>query len=186
MDTRFLVVGAGIAGASAAYELAQAVGGEHVVLVEREDHPGYHATGRSAALYTETYGGPESRTTISALARASRPFLERTPAGFTDHPILTPRGLVMLARADQHTAAEAWFAECRNLCTDLTLIDGDRAESLIPVLRPGHFESAVFEPGAMDIDVDALHQGYLKGFRAAGGTIAMRTKVSRLERRDGR
>jgi len=186
MDTRFLVVGAGIAGASAAFELARAAGGENVVLVEREDHPGYHATGRSAALYTETYGGPETRSVISALARASRPFLDRPPTGFSDHPILTDRGVVLLARQDQSAAAETVFAECRDLCRDLALIEGPMVEALIPVLRPGHIASAVYEPHAKDIDVDALHQGYLKGFRAAGGTVRTATEVLHVERRGAR
>jgi len=186
MDTRYLVVGAGIAGASAAFELAHAAGGQHVLLVEREDHPGYHATGRSAALYTETYGGPDSRVVIGALTRASQPFLDRPPAGFSDHPILMARGLVLVARADQRAAAETLFGECRDLCPDLTLIDGREVETMIPVLRPGHIQAAVFEPGAKDIDVDALHQGYLKGFRAAGGTVLTAIEVQRLDRRGGR
>jgi len=186
MDTRFLVIGAGIAGASAAFELARAVGGEHVVLVEREDQPGYHATGRSAALYTETYGGPETRSVISALARASRPFLDQPPVGFSDHPILTDRGVVLLAREDQSATAENLFAECRDMCRDLALIDGPVVETMIPVLRRGHFAAAVYEPRAKDIDVDALHQGYLKGFRAAGGMVRTATEVLQVERRGAR
>ena len=89
-----LVVGAGIAGASAAYELA-ALG--RVVVVERESAPGYHTTGRSAAQFTEAYGNE----TIRRLTKAGRPFFENPPEGFTEHPLLAPRGAVFIARPDQ-------------------------------------------------------------------------------------
>ena len=96
----FIVIGAGIAGASAAYALA-----EHgrVLILERESQPGYHTTGRSAALFTENYGN----RTIRRLTRASGPFLKQPPAGFAEHPILTPRGVLMIARADQLGALDA-------------------------------------------------------------------------------
>jgi D-arginine dehydrogenase len=84
-----VVVGAGIAGASIAYFLAPHV---RVVVLEREAHPGYHSTGRSAALFSETYGTPQVR----ALSRASRAFLEHPPAGFAESPILTRRGALMV------------------------------------------------------------------------------------------
>jgi D-arginine dehydrogenase len=88
-EVDFIVVGAGIAGASAAYWLCPH---GRTVLLEREDQPGYHSTGRSAALFSETYGPPQVR----ALSRASRGFFERPPAGFTEHPILTPRGTLFV------------------------------------------------------------------------------------------
>src|SRR3546814_6892940 len=100
MQTDFLVIGGGIAGASVGFALA-AHG--RVVLLEREDQPGYHSTGRSAALYTELYGN----ALIRALTRLSRPFLEALPAGFADHPILLPRGALSVAGAVQRPALDA-------------------------------------------------------------------------------
>jgi D-arginine dehydrogenase len=95
----FLIIGGGIAGASAAYELA-AHG--RVVLVERESQPGYHSTGRSAALYTETYGN----STIRALTVGSRAFYDAVAAsGFSEHPALTPRGVLLIGRDDQRSPA---------------------------------------------------------------------------------
>jgi D-arginine dehydrogenase len=85
----FAVIGAGIAGASAAYELA--VYGS-VVLLEAESQPGYHTTGRSAAMFIETYGPP----LVRALTVGSRPFYEAPPPGFTEQPILTPRGVLQI------------------------------------------------------------------------------------------
>ena len=83
-DTDFLIVGAGIAGASIAYWLAPH---GRVVVLERESQPGYHATGRSAALYMASYGAPQVR----ALSLASYAFLSQPPQGFSEHPLLTPR-----------------------------------------------------------------------------------------------
>jgi len=81
----FAIIGGGIAGASLAYRLA---GEASVVVLERESQPGYHATGRSAAMFMEAYGTAQ----IQALTRASRAFYEQPPAGFTEHALLVPRG----------------------------------------------------------------------------------------------
>src|SRR5215510_13697291 len=93
-EVDFIVVGAGIAGASAAAHLAQRA---RVAIVEREDHPGYHTTGRSAALFSEIYGN----AVVRALSRASRPFLFEPPSGFTDNALVKQRGTLHIARADQ-------------------------------------------------------------------------------------
>src|SRR5512141_679760 len=100
------IVGAGIAGASLAYRLSRA-GCGRVVVLEREAQPGYHATGRSAAMFMETYGTP----TIQALTRASRAFYEHPPAGFADHPLLTPRGVLYIARHGQEDLLATAFRE---------------------------------------------------------------------------
>lgn len=95
-----IVIGAGIAGASVAWQLVQpgAAGqGASVLLLERESQPGYHTTGRSAALYMATYGTPN----IQALTRASRAFYDAPPAEFGSDPILSPRGVVYVAGPDQ-------------------------------------------------------------------------------------
>src|SRR4249920_2988450 len=90
----FLIVGAGIAGASIGHFLAPH--GRTVVL-ERESQPGYHSTGRSAALFLESYGTAQVR----ALTRASRAFLEAPPEGFAEGAILSPRGALFIAAPGQ-------------------------------------------------------------------------------------
>lgn len=174
----FLVVGAGIAGASAAYEL-----GAHgrVILLEREDTPGYHTTGRSAAQYVETYG-PE---TVRRLAKASRPFLERPPDGFAAHPLLHPRGALCIAREDQLDMLAASLAEVRALTPAVTRLDRAAAMRMVPVLSPGHVAAAFLEPDSMDIDVHALHQGYLTGLRRRRGEVVTGAEVVAISRRDG-
>ncbi|MDP7652900.1 MAG: FAD-binding oxidoreductase [Rhodospirillales bacterium] len=183
MDCDFLIIGAGMAGASAAYELTGPEGapGAKVVVVEREDFPGYHTTGRSAAIYTSCYGHP----LIRALSAASRPFFDAPPAGFSEHPLLTPRGILFVGRTDQESAVENLYAECRGLAPGLRLIDGAEAEGLVSVLAPGYTGSAMFEPEAMDMDVDAILQGYLRGFKARGGTVVTDAEVQGLDRRPG-
>src|ERR1700736_6281346 len=89
-----LIVGGGISGAGAAFELAAFA---KVPVLERESQCGYHSTGRSAASFTENYGGD----VVRRLAIASRPFLASPRTGFCDHPLLSPRGLITIARADQ-------------------------------------------------------------------------------------
>ena len=129
MDCDFLVIGGGIAGASAAYELA---GQGSVVVIERESTPGYHTTGRSAAMFLENYGEP----LVRALASASRGFLADPPAGFAGHSMLAPRGVLYIAREDQRAALEALLAGGRDGATTLAEVDAARARDMIPVLRP--------------------------------------------------
>lgn len=175
---RYAVVGAGIAGASFAYRLAEALGsGGDVVLLEREDQPGYHSTGRSAAVYTETYGPP----VIRALTAGSRPFFDTPPSGFTDVPLLHSLGLLLVGPEDRREKAEQLYDDCRQLTPSARLLNGADIKELAPVLRPEWCAVAVYEPDAMSMDVAALHGGYLRGFRAFGGTIRTNAEIIAIE-----
>ncbi|MEM9009859.1 MAG: FAD-dependent oxidoreductase [Pseudomonadota bacterium] len=157
------VIGAGIAGASAAAEMAAEA---RVLLLEMEAQPGYHTTGRSAALFSKTYG-PKP---IRALSRASEAFYLDPPEGFSDTPLLQPRGTLFLVRPDQGEAAEA-FVRDLGPGAAISRIPPPRAAELLPLLRPEYLAEAICDDEAQDIDVDALHQGYLRRFRALGGTL---------------
>ncbi len=174
----FLVVGGGIAGASAAYELA---GGGSVILLEREDRPGYHSSGRSAAQFIETYGN----ASVRALTRASRAFYDAPPEGFAAQPLLYPRPVLFIAREDQRTALAEHIAEVKPQAATLEELNGPQAEALVPVLRPGYAAAAVLEPESSDIDVHALHQGYLAAFKRRGGELAVKSEVAGLVRENG-
>jgi D-arginine dehydrogenase len=165
-----IIVGAGIAGSSAAYFLADT---HSVLLLEREEHPGYHATGRSAALFTEAYGNASTR----ALTTAARSFFESPPAGFADSPLLTPRGLLFAGRADQQATLDRQYEEVSRLARDVRRVSGAECLEICPVLREGHVAGGLYEPDCMDIDVASLHQGYLKGLRAAGGRVLTSAEV---------
>ncbi|HEY0832614.1 MAG TPA: FAD-binding oxidoreductase [Azospirillum sp.] len=174
----FLVIGAGMAGASVGYELA-AHG--RVLVLEREGQPGYHSTGRSAALYTQTYG----HAVVRALTVASWDFHTRPPAGFAEHPLLTPRGVLLIGRADQSAAVDAACAQARLLTPTVERFDTARALERCPALRAECVAGAVWEPDAMDMDVHAIHHGYLRGLKARGGTLVADAGVNALTRRDG-
>ena len=171
----FIVIGGGIAGASAAYFLSQH---GRVVVLERESQPGYHSTGRSAALYTEAYGNE----TVRALTSGGRRFFLEPPAGFTDSPILSQRGAMFIGRADQMEALAATVADASALVPSVRQIGAADAREIIPALREDYVAGAVMEPEAMDIDVHALHQGFLRGARAEGGELVVNAEVEGLSR----
>ena len=174
----FLVVGGGIAGASAAAWLARR--GRTIVL-ERESQPGYHATGRSAALYTEHYGN----ATVRALTRASGRFLKAPPAGFAEHPVLTPRGLLFLAQPGQMAALAELEKQMRAAGADPRALAWPQAMARVPILSPDYGAAALLDPDAMDIDVHGLMQGYLRSFRGAGGTLVCEAEVTALDHSGG-
>lgn len=170
----FLVVGAGISGASVAYELAR-----HgtVLLVEGEAVTGYHATGRSAALYTPNFGLP----LVRLLNAAGHGFFTEPPDGFTATPLLTPRASLTLARPGEEDRLDP-VLESASVAHPITRISADEAYRLAPILRRDAIGAAALEPGVTDMDVAAIHQGFLNGFRRRGGEVLMRAPVTALKR----
>ena len=178
-DFDVAVIGAGIAGVSAAYYLA---GRTRVVILVREHVPAYHTTGRSAALYTETYGN----AVIRAITVASGRFYRKPPDGFADVPLLSPRGALFIGRSDQHARMDAAHAEFHALVDTVRRTDRTETLSLHPLLRPDWVDGGIFEPDAEDMDVAAIHGGFLKGARARGALLRLNAEVSALNRREGR
>lgn len=168
-----IVIGGGIAGASAAAELAAA--GAQVIVLEMESQPGYHATGRSAAMYEPVDGQP----LVRALTRASGAFLSAPPAGFCEAPLLSPRGVVMLGYAGQ----EAQIAAALEMGYER--VDLDFARARLPILRADDATDVLWDGLAQDIDVDALHTGRLRALRRAGGQVIVDAAVREGRRRDG-
>lgn len=158
----YLIIGAGIAGASTGYFLA-AHG--KTILLEREQLPGYHSTGRSAALYTVAYG----TTQVRALTAASRAFYDAPPVGFAEHPLLTPRGELVVDFTGDAAELQRQFDSGKASVAEMRLLSADEACALVPVLRRDKVQAAMLDPSAADIDTDALHQGYLRGIRQQGG-----------------
>lgn len=175
MKVDIAVIGGGIAGASAAAALAA---GAKVVLLEREARCGHHATGRSAASFTEACGAP----VIRRLARASRAFLEQPPAGFAAVPLLHPRGMITVARPDQTARLAADLSRAQETAPSVRAILPAEVEAMVPILRPGHIAAAFIEPGQREIDVDALHQGFLRQARRLGAQVMTGAGVSGLAR----
>ena len=172
-----IVIGAGIAGASVAAHLAET---RRVVLLEREARAGYHSTGRSAALFTEIYGN----TTIRALTRASRDFLLDPPAGFAEGPLTRPRGCLYIASQTQLEALQR-FAALADVAPATRPLEIHEAHALCPILRDGYVAAALLEPDSSDIDVSALHQGYLRLFRRRAGRLVTNAEVTSFEQGAG-
>ena len=180
-STDYIVIGAGIAGASVAWQLVQGIVGEgtSVLLLERESQPGYHTTGRSAALYMATYGTPN----IQALTRASRAFYDAPPPEFGADPILSPRGVVYVAGPNQLGLLKKAYDEARAASPNVEWVERDALLAQLPCLKPEAVAAGMSEPEAADIDVHALHQGYLRGLRQRGGQVLTHAEVTALERR---
>jgi D-arginine dehydrogenase len=170
-----VIIGAGIAGASLAWRLAAQ---RSVLVLECESQPGYHATGRSAAMFMETYGPPAVR----ALTRASRTFYEHPPGGFTTEPLLTPRGVLYVATHGQDALLRQTRDDLIAYCPELEVLDTDAALARVSCLRPEAVHGALFERDAMDIDVHALHQGFLRGARRQGGELRVYARLEEATR----
>ena len=168
-----IVIGAGMAGLSAAAVLAERLS---VAVIERESQPGYHSTGRSAALFSAIYGGEAVR----ALSRGSQAFLYEPPAGFAAAPLVRRRGSLYIARADQAAAFEA-FASPPDVAAAVHRLEPAETLALCPILRPDHAAFAALEPDSADVDVHGLHQGYLRLLRARGGRLLTDHPVVGLE-----
>ena len=162
-----VVIGAGIAGASVAAELAASA---RVLLCEMEDRPGYHTTGRSAAVFAPNYGPPP----IQALTRASEPAFLSKDGGT---PLLTPREVLFVASDAQLGALDEAQA-----ALGLERLDAEAARRQHPLLRADYVAGALRDQGSSDIDVNALHQGYLRQFAARGGTLTTKAEVTGLVR----
>lgn len=167
-----VVIGGGIAGVSVAAELAA---DRRVVLLEMEDRPGYHTTGRSAAVYAQSYGPAP----IRQLTVASEPFFQDPPEGFTDSPLFAPRAVLMIAREDQLGTLDR-LTDAVAALTEVERLSGDRLMACQPLLRPDYVREGMLDRLGQDIDVNALHQGYLRLFRQRGGTVLTGAEVTGL------
>lgn len=177
MNYDFAVIGAGISGASVGYELA-ALGS--VLLLETERSAGYHSTGRSAALFTRNFGGE----VVRRVNAAALPFFEAPPDGFSDAPLIAPRGALTVAAGGQEDRLDALLALSGPGAEIVALAPSEVLER-VPFLRPERVGAAVWEEGVHDIDVASLHQAYLQGFARRGGTLARGAEVTALDRDGG-
>lgn len=171
----FLVVGAGIAGASIAYWLAPH--GRTVVL-EREAQPGYHSTGRSAAQYIATYGTPQVR----ALTLASRAFLDQPPPGFCEAPLLRQRATMTVGLDGQQALLDEAWAVLQAVTNTGRYLSPAEACAVVPALRQERLIGAILEPDSYDMDVHALHQGYLRAVKQHGGQIVTQAEVQTVQK----
>jgi len=168
-DFDIVIVGGGIAGASLGAEIAAQ---RRTLIIEAESQCGYHSTGRSAAFWLESYGGPD----VAKLTSASRDFLDSPPSEFADSGFLHTRGDVHVSDGDWPEVPDGIRAE---------RLDRQQLEQLVPGIRP-RWTRALFEPGCADIDVAGLHAAYLRQFRKQGGAVATSSRIQSAQRRGDR
>ncbi|MGQ0483770.1 MAG: NAD(P)/FAD-dependent oxidoreductase [Hyphomicrobiales bacterium] len=173
-DFELIVIGAGIAGAAVAAHLAET---RKVLIVDMEERPGFHSTGRSAAAFEPNYGPAP----IRALTRAARDFFENPPQGFAGGTLVAPRQTIFLAPSDQQAGFETLMREQQGM-REISLA---AARAKFPLLRDGYAAHAVLDPGTADLDVDLLHRGYLRLFKSRGGTLVCNAGVRALDRPGG-
>jgi D-arginine dehydrogenase len=173
-----LVVGGGIAGASIGYELAA---DRSVGLLEMEATLAYHTTGRSVATFLESYGG----RTIRLLTTASRGFMEDPPAGFA-RELLKPLPLVWVAPDSSIDALHTMCTAVSEFVPDVRLMSADEVAEHTKVIRREWVAAGMLEPGASEIDVAALHGGYVSGLRNRGGEIHTSAGLASTTRSNGR
>ena len=163
------VIGGGIAGTSVAAELSK---DRRVLLLEMESQPGYHTTGRSAAVYAAVYGP----SPIRALTRASRAFFTSPSASHFSTALFRPRPIMMIARQEQAFALDQTIAEV-GVMTPVERINESAIRKLNPLVKTGYASAAMLDMSGEDIDVAALHQGYLRQFRDFGGDLRCNATV---------
>lgn len=166
----FAVIGAGMAGASIAAELAPHAS---VLVLEAEDAPGYHATGRSAAFWEECYGGPG----LVPLTLPSGAYLR-------EHGFLTQRGALYVGRGEDKGALDDFERRFAGTGVTIERISGAEITGHVPAIRE-EWSDALYEPACADIDVAGLHQHYLKSLKRGGAELVCRAQVERLERESG-
>ena len=169
----FLIIGAGIAGASAGYFLSNY---GKVIVADMEQVAGYHTTGRSAAFFAKSYGnGP-----IRQLTAESEEFFLNPPDGFTEGPLMSKRGSIFIGREDQAHIMEELVKE-----TCIPYISLDELQKRVPSVKDGYATSAATDDSCLDIDVHALHMGFLKGIRRNGGEIILKAPLENCDHHEG-
>jgi D-arginine dehydrogenase len=148
-------------------------------MLERERQPGYHSTGRSAAQFIASYGPPQVR----ALSRASEAFFKSPPSGFADVPLLSPRGLLTVAGPDEMQHLDEAWATLRQTSPRVHRLGAAEALAMVSALRPEKVSAAIYEPDSFDMDVHAIHQGYLRGFKQSGGEVVCDAQAVAIEHR---
>ncbi|MBL4601338.1 MAG: FAD-binding oxidoreductase, partial [Emcibacteraceae bacterium] len=176
----YIIIGAGIAGSSAAYELSKS---GTVAILERESAPGYHTTGRSAAIFETTYGYGDP--VIRSLVLASEDFFTNPPQDFTDHDLLRPRSELYIAPRKDYKKLIAYYEKLKKIVSDVRLVEKEEIKKILPILNDDYGHTAILLEGeTADIDVHALHEGYLKGARSRGAELYTDNEVTAIERKE--
>ena len=170
-----IIIGGGMAGSSAAYELSKEL---KVLVLEQEMQPGYHATGRSAAVYSLFYGS--DKPAIFALTKASNDFFETPPAGFAEHALRQNKSCIMIGHQDKQEQLEEYYETVSKQHPALQRVKPELVREMLPVLKDEYCKSVLLDPEISNLDVHALQGGFLKFCKHAGGSVKASMQVDSL------
>jgi D-arginine dehydrogenase len=173
-----IIIGAGIAGASIAGNLAPHL---RVVVLEAESQPGYHTSGRSAALYSEIYGN----AIVRALSTGSRGFFEAPGDDFAGFTLTRPRGALHAGKPGDEALLAERAAQYAALVPSVHSVTAADVARLVPIMRPELSGGAVYEPDALDLDTNGMLQGFLRMARRSGATLVTDARVEALRSETG-
>ena len=176
-----IIIGCGIAGASLAYFLGEG-GMKDILILEREEQPGYHATGRSAAVLVEFDLVPS----VQRLKILGAQFLQSPPEEFSENPLLRPSGILVMVKGALWELAQQMVPGLRQEGVVVDLLSQEETLSIVPVVSPVHFDGALFFPKDGHLDVHELLWGYLRNARRRGTTLRSGEEVMALKVRQGR
>tara|TARA_E500000305_G_C4029789_1_gene244324 strand:- start:28541 stop:29731 length:1191 start_codon:yes stop_codon:yes gene_type:complete len=175
-----IIIGAGMAGVSAAWDMAADC---RVTVLEAEPQAGYHSTGRSAAAYIPSYG--YQNDALRRLTAASLSFFRRPPFEHLENELLTPRDLLTIAAGSEVPALQAEYAKLQSVFPAIEWLGPEALAASVPCLVEEYRHGGCFESGVFDIDVHALHDAYLRAFRARGGELYTDSSVEHIDHRAG-
>jgi D-arginine dehydrogenase len=176
-DFDIAIIGAGIAGASVAAEIASH---RSVLMLEAEAQPGYHSTGRSAAFWDECYGGP----LVQPLTTVSGPFLATPPADFHDGPLMHARGALHVGTDEQYGLANEMLGDFARSGVEIAVANRKMVERKVTGIRQ-IWSHGLWEPACADIDVAALHAAYLRTAKRLDARLVCNARLSRALWRAG-
>ncbi len=174
----FLIVGAGIAGAGLAYRLA---GHGDVLVCDMESQADYHTTGRSAAFYAETYGGAK----VQPLTSGSKDFFHTPPIGFSEAPLINDLGVVHVFDENQKARALLDYESIVGALPHIQLLDSAGLAAKLPQLAAGHFVGGIYDSECGNLNVAALHQGYLRAAKRMGAKVLLGAGFENAAYNDG-
>ncbi len=176
-----LIIGSGIAGASVGYFLLNEQPDTSVVMLEAESTTSFHTTGRSAAFLLPFYGGDK----VAPLTKFSKLFYEESPENFTTTPLLQHRGALHIANPDQMHSLERYYKEAISFIPELEMQTKEDVCARVPILNDNYVAGGIYDPDCYDLDVSAIHHGFLRGFQTAGGELYTNAQVVEISPNEG-
>ena len=176
-----IIIGCGIAGASLAYFLTER-GMTDILILEKEEQPGYHSTGRSAAVLVEFDLVPS----VLQLKLLGAKFFRNPPAGFSEYPLLQHSGILLMLQGQLWESVQQMIPGLRQAGTVVNTLSQQEALSIIPAVSPENFDGALLFPEDGHLDVNELLWGYIRHARHHGAVLQLKEAIHEIKVNNGR